>query len=148
MWQLDMTVLDPLSGAVLSQTPVLELSGTGDRLPSCQAVLADSHLIVTIGAPFCVAIRMAVALRSSGGNRGVPPRPTPPRGTRRVCRPWSSERASSSLSLGVLDWLASTPKRAGGSCTSPCPTAGECSETTPNASSSRPHAQRASHRRR
>jgi outer membrane protein assembly factor BamB len=53
-WNLELTSLDPRTGDVALQMPVLELQGAGDHVPACQVVFADTQLVGAIGgAVFC-----------------------------------------------------------------------------------------------
>jgi outer membrane protein assembly factor BamB len=54
IWQLDLTAFDPQTGEVNFKRPLLELSGSGDRVPSSQLVLAGTKLVGTIvGTVIC-----------------------------------------------------------------------------------------------
>ncbi|HTI50510.1 MAG TPA: PQQ-binding-like beta-propeller repeat protein, partial [Planctomycetaceae bacterium] len=53
-WNLELTALDPQTGEVGLHVQVLELHGAGDRVPTCQVVLAGTQLVGAIaGAVLC-----------------------------------------------------------------------------------------------
>ncbi|MFN0053118.1 MAG: PQQ-binding-like beta-propeller repeat protein [Planctomycetales bacterium] len=54
LWQLDLTAIDPQTGEVTRQTPLMEILSDSDRRLSCQVAVVGSRLIGAIGGTvFC-----------------------------------------------------------------------------------------------